>query len=285
LWWIGREALLIMRNTTRATLFYAITLSLALLVALIVPVIGEASLLVTMLMPTVAVAIMLTIVSREGGLREMISALGLDRIGFKGWPLAIAGPVAIHLAGFVILFAAGLAVFVAPEITGPAAAVPVKILIGFMIGTVLALGEEIGWRGYMLPRLLGLGFLPAALLVGFLHGVWHLPIMLTTPYYHSTGNPFLVVPLFLATLTLAGVFYGFLRIWTGSVWPVAIAHAAANNAWEIMTELTKTKSPLVLEYIGGESGLIMIAGLVIVNIALIRYMRRPGFRPKLSARP
>lgn len=273
-----------MHNTARAALFYVIVLSLALLVAVMVPVIGEASLPVTMLTPALAAAIMLMIVSPEGRLRAMIAALGLDRIGLIGWPLAIAGPVAIHLAGFVILSAAGLAVFAAPEITGPAAAVPVKIAIGLMIGTALALGEEIGWRGYMLPRLLGLGFLPAALLVGFVHGVWHLPIMLTTSFYHSAGNPIVVVPLFLVTLTLAGVFYGFLRVWTGSIWPVAIAHAAANNAWEIMTELSKTTSPLVLEYVGGESGLLMIAALLIVDIGLIRYMRSAGFRPKLSAR-
>lgn len=273
-----------MGNITKAALFYMIAMALAVLVAVTAPIIGEAVLLVTMLTPALAVAIMLMVISPEGRLREMITALGLDRIGLKGWPLAIAGPAAIHVAGFVILSAAGLAVFAAPEISGPAAAVPVKIAIGLMIGTALALGEEIGWRGYMLPRLLGLGFLPAALLVGFLHGVWHLPIMLTTSYYHSAGNPLVVVPLFLVILTLAGVFYGFLRVWTGSIWPVAIAHAAANNAWEIMTELTQTKSPLVLEYVGGESGVIMITGLLIVDIALIGYMRSTGLRPKLSAR-
>jgi membrane protease YdiL (CAAX protease family) len=69
------------------------------------------------------------------------------------------------------------------------------------------------------------------------------------PHLHgfmAATNPLLVVPLFLVTLSLVGVFYGFLRIWTGSVWPVAIAHAAANMAWEIMAEMTQTKSPLVL---------------------------------------
>ena len=273
-----------MRNPARAAVFYVIAMALALVVAVTAPIIGEAVLPVTMMTPGLAAAIMLMIVAPEGRLRAMISSLGLDRLGLKGWPLAIAGPAAIHVAGFAILSAAGLAVFAAPEITGPAAAVPVKIAIGLMIGTALALGEEIGWRGYMLPRLLGLGFLPAALLVGFLHGVWHLPVMLTTSFYHSAGNPLIVVPLFLVTLTLAGVFFGFLRVWTGSVWPVAIAHAAANNAWEIMTELTQTKSPLVLEYVGGESGMIMIAALLIVDIVLIRYMRTAGFRPKLSAR-
>ena len=86
-----------------------------------------------------------------------------------------------------------------------------------------------------------------------------------------------MVPLFLATLTLAGVFFGFLRLWTGSVWPVAVAHAAANMAWELMTEITQTKSALVLEYVGGESGVIMIAGLSVFSFFIIRRMKSGKF--------
>jgi membrane protease YdiL (CAAX protease family) len=166
--------------------------------------------------------------------------------------------------------------------TGSAAFVIFKILSGLVIGTLFALAEEIGWRGYMLPRLLGRGVVPAMLLVGLLHGIWHLPLMLTTDYYHNTGNPLLMVPLFLITLSLVGIVYGFLRMWTGSVWPVAIAHAAANMAWEIMTEMTQTKSALVLEYIGGESGLIMIGGLSVMGFVLTRYMRSERFRRALE---
>jgi membrane protease YdiL (CAAX protease family) len=118
--------------------------------------------------------------------------------------------------------------------------------------------------------------------VGFLHGVWHLPLMLTTDYYHNTGNLLLIVPLFLLTLTLAGVFFGFLRLWTGSVWAVAIAHAAANMAWEIMTEMTQTKSALVLEYVGGESGLIMIGGLLVFSFFIIRHMKSGKFKPAVD---
>ena len=104
-------------------------------------------------------------------------------------------------------------------------------------------------RGGRLARLhaaalRGIGMVPAMLIVGFLHGVWHLPLLLTTDYYHPTGNPWIVAPLFLVTLTLAGVFYGFLRVWTGSVWPVAVAHAAVNIAWGISSEVSRTKSPL-----------------------------------------
>ena len=272
---------MITENSNKAFVSYTITLALAVAVALVVPFIGEASLPVTMLTPAVAAAIMLAFISPEGSFRKVVSLLGLDRAGLKGWPLAIGGPAAIHSIGFVVLSIAGLAVFAAPQMTGSAGFAIVKILSGLVVGTLFALGEEIGWRGYMLPRLLGFGVVPAILLVGLLHGIWHLPIMLTTDYYHNTGNSWLVVPLFLVTLSLAGIFYGFLRIWTGSVWPVAIAHSTANMAWDIMNEMTQTKSPLVLEYVGGESGLIMIGGLLIFSFIFIRYMRGGKFKAAL----
>jgi uncharacterized protein len=266
-----------MDNSRKAFVFYGITLALAMAVAFAAPLFGEASTVVTMLTPTVAAVIMLAWVKREGGFRKVLSLLGLDRAGFKGWPFAIGGPIALHLVSFLVLSITGLAVFAAPQITGSVGFAVLKISTGLFVGTFFALGEEIGWRGYMLPRLLGRGVVPAMLLVGFLHGVWHLPLMLTTDYYHNSGNPLLVVPLFLVTLTLAGVFYGFLRLWTGSVWPVAIAHAMVNMVWEIMTEMTQTKSALVLEYVGGESGVIMIAGLLVFSFFVIRHMRSGKF--------
>lgn len=272
-----------MENSRKAFTFYAITLALAVAVAFTAPWIGEASLPLTMLTPTLATLIMLTVIAPEGGFRKGLSLLGLDRAGLKAWPLAIAGPAVIHLAGLILLAFAGLSVFAAPQLAGSAGFAIFKISTGLVIGTLFALGEEIGWRGYMLPRLFGRGVVPAMLLVGFLHGVWHLPLMLTTGYYHNSGNPLLIVPLFLVTLTLAGVFFGFLRLWTGSVWAVAIAHAAANMAWEIMGEMTQTKSPLVLEYVGGESGVIMIAGLAAFSFFIIRHMNSGKFKPAVGS--
>ena len=272
-----------MENSRKAFTFYGIALALAVAVAFTVPWIGEASLPVTMMTSTLAAVIILAVISPEGGFRKILSLLGLDNAGLKAWPLAIAGPAAIHLVGFVILSIAGLAVFAAPQITGSVGFAIFKILSGLAIGTLFALGEEIGWRGYMLPRLFAFGVVPAMLLVCLLHGIWHLPLMLTTGFYHNTGNPLLVVPLFLITLALAGVFFGFIRLWAGSVWAVAVAHAAANMAWELMTEMTQTKSALVLEYVGGESGVIMIAGLLIFSFFIIRHMRSGKFKPALVA--
>ncbi len=138
------------------------------------------------------------------------------------------GPACIFAAGLAVLLGLGWTEVAGPQISGPMLDVAGNLLLGFAVATLLSLAEEIGWRGYLLPRMFGYGVVPAMLLVGLLHGTWHLPLLLTTDYYHSGENPWIVTPMFLATLTLAGVFYGILRIWTASVWPVAVAHAAVN---------------------------------------------------------
>jgi membrane protease YdiL (CAAX protease family) len=273
------------KGLRKALVFYAIALSLAVLVRVATPVLGEASAVVTMLTPAVAVAIMLTLVAPEGGWRKVLPDLGLTSAGVKGWPLAIGGPVLIQLCSLVLLLSLGLTALVRPEVTAPAAQIAVKVLSGLVVGTVFAMCEEVGWRGYMLPRMLGMGLVPAMLAVGFLHGVWRLPHLLTTEYYHATSNPWIVAPLFLVTLTLAGVFYGFLRVWTGSVWPVAIAHSAVNMAWALSSEVSATQSPAVLEYIGGESGLVMISGLLIADLILIRVLARSRLNPISMEKP
>jgi uncharacterized protein len=102
-----------------------------------------------------------------------------------------------------------------------------------------------------------------------LHGIWHLPMILFTPYYHSVGNPLIMLPLFLATLTLAGVFYGYMRLKTDSVWPAAIAHRAFNLFWARFTAITVTTSPLLVEYLAGEAGLLTLIGIAIVAAVLL----------------
>ena len=56
--------------------------------------------------------------------------------------------------------------------------------------------------------------------------------------------------------------------------PAPQALLAANIAWGVTAELSRTKSPLVLEYVGGESGAVVIGGLLIVDLVLIGMLRR-----------
>ena len=51
----------------------------------------------------------------------------------------------------------------------------------------------------------------AALVTGAFHAIYHLPLLLLTTTYQSAGNRWIVVPMVMVTLTLAGVWYGWLR--------------------------------------------------------------------------
>jgi membrane protease YdiL (CAAX protease family) len=258
-----------------AGIFYAIALGLALiLAAFFAGSLGETTALVTMLTPAAALLVMLRLEDGTWRSREWWAALGVARAGLGGWPLAILGPIAILVASDAIIVAGGLGRIAAPEVSRPLVQTLANLGLSLAIGLVFAFSEEVGWRGYMLPRLTTLGLVPAMLVVGFAHGVWHLPLMLLTPYYHSSGTPWIVVPLFLVTLTLAGIFYGYLRISTASVWPVAIAHAVFNFTWSLGSEFVVPGSPDTMEYIGGESGVLVIAGLLVAVIVLVPRLRR-----------
>lgn len=257
----------------RAAVFYALAFGLAVVVSLFAGSLGEVTPLLTMLTPAVAVVVML-VLTREGFGRPALKSLGLTSAGLRGWWLAILAPVAILVVSYAILVATGLATFAVAETGRSAVQIAVNLSLGLVIGLVFAFGEEVGWRGYMLPKLATLGMVPAMLVVGFLHGVWHLPLMLMTPLYHAGGDPMIVVPLFLVTLTLAGVFFGFLRMWTGSVWPVAIAHAVYNFVWGLGSDLVTAEQPETMEYIGGESGVLVIVALIVIALVLLPRVRR-----------
>lgn len=104
----------------------------------------------------------------------------------------------------------------------------------------------------------------AVLVAGLLHAIWHLPVLLLTPFYHGDGNLLIVLPLFLLTLTAAGVVYGYLRLVSDSVWPAAVLHRAWNVYWDVFAMFTIGSSPLATEYLAGESGLLTFVGVAAV---------------------
>lgn len=102
------------------------------------------------------------------------------------------------------------------------------LTIAVPINCAFAFGEEFGWRGYLLPRLIGrLGPWPGLLAHGAIWGLWHAPIIALTAYNYPR-HPYLGVPLFVVFCTLFGVLIGWLRLASGSVWPPTVAHASLN---------------------------------------------------------
>jgi len=94
--------------------------------------------------------------------------------------------------------------------------------------TIYALAEELGWRGFLLPRLLlsGLGQSQALAVTGLVWGFWHAPIILRG--YNYWGHPSLGVPMMVVFCVLLGIIIGWLRLAGGSVWVAAAAHTSVN---------------------------------------------------------
>src|SRR3712207_2632257 len=115
--------------------------------------------------PTVAALIMLLVVTREGYTKEGWKVLGLHRLGLSVWWIAFGLTLLITVAASAIVWATPLASFVVPE------GGIVDAIINFLIQVVIlmltfSLAEEIGMRGYLLPKLLALGRTRALALSG-----------------------------------------------------------------------------------------------------------------------
>jgi membrane protease YdiL (CAAX protease family) len=106
-----------------------------------------------------------------------------------------------------------------------------------VISTWVQAGEEIGWRGYALPRLserAGLG--PASVVLGVIWAVWHLPLFLV-PASDTFGQSF---PLFLTEVTAMSVAMAWLYWRTrGSLLLVMLLHAAVNNTKDIVPSIVE----------------------------------------------
>ena len=138
----------------KATLFYLIAFSLAVLVAALGPWLGDVRFL-SMFTPMAAVLLMLFVVTREGYTRAGWQTLGLHRLGWRSGALAVLGPLLILSCTYGIVWSTGIGSFVLPADVGPLALLPLNLLISMLINTVLGgLGEEVGWRGYLLPNLM-----------------------------------------------------------------------------------------------------------------------------------
>jgi membrane protease YdiL (CAAX protease family) len=153
----------------------------------------------------------------------------------------------------------------------------VSIPIGAVVNTVPALGEELGWRGFLLPRLLPLGTAPAVLISGAVWGLWHAPLILLGYNYGVETPGWLGVLMMTGTCVVIGAVFAWLRLRSASVWPAALAHGAFNAAAGSYLLFAAAGEPidLVQGTILGWSGWIVPVLLVAVLVASGQF-RRPG---------
>jgi uncharacterized protein len=139
------------------------------------------------------------------GARELRQRAFTLRAPAWTWAAALALPI---LAGAAPFLAAGLGFGAAPKMQFSAGLLPFVVIWG-----VLAFAEEVGWRGYALPRLVErYGFVPASLLLGAIWCVWHYPRLYASPYIESFGAGLPWIAMFSLQIMLANILLCWLAV-------------------------------------------------------------------------
>jgi membrane protease YdiL (CAAX protease family) len=173
------------------------------------------------------------------------------RQGWPYWAIAWVAPTVLTLLGAAVYFLAfsdtyagmeGVSATIRtlggqtdqPEWLTAEVVVAVQLVaaltFGVVINSIFTFGEEFGWRGYLLPKLLPMGPRRAMVVMGVIWGVWHWPLTLIGHNY-GLNYPFAPIPGMLVMLwftTVLGIFFAWVTLRGGSVWPAVIGHAAIN---------------------------------------------------------
>ena len=143
------------------------------------------------------------------------------------------------------------------------------LVIGIFGSMLSALGEEIGWRGFMVPALYErLGLNRTLLISSLFWCCWHLPLLIGGDY--MPGTPlWYQLPAFVLCIFPVGVMAGLLTLESGSVWPAAFLHAAHNNYDQMVFQVITAGDNKM--YFVSETGLLTI--LCAWALAAMMYIR------------
>lgn len=203
-------------------------------------------------------------------------------------PLLVAASILVSAAlGFVQLdltfgaFAVELEKALPPGSPVPPVGVVVfaqiaMIPLAALLNAIPAFGEELGWRGWLVPALRPLGTWPALLISGAIWGVWHSPVILLG--YNFGRTDVTGVLLMIGGCVAWGILLGWLRLRSASVWPAVIAHGALNAAGGLIVIFAAAQPDLGLAGPLGVAGWIVLA-VVIAVLALTGQFRR---QPELA---
>jgi membrane protease YdiL (CAAX protease family) len=197
----------------------------------------------------------------------------------KAIGLALMFPIIVGLIAYGIGWMAGLVQFdpkpiglAAPYIantTSPAVVFIINLAVAATVVTIYsartAAGEEIGWRGYMLTRLIDAGLPKPVLVSGLIWGLWHMPLILGGVYL--VGPPRLVAALlWIVTATAFSFAFARLRLETGSVWPAITLHSAWNAV--IQAAFDPASAGARAELWIGESGILVAITMIVAAATL-----------------
>lgn len=126
-----------------------------------------------------------------------------------------------------------------------------SLVIGPTLNGIFGLGEEFGWRGYFLPKLMPLGKLKAYIIMGAVWGMWHAPLIIVG--FNYPGNPLLGIIGMMVLTTTFGIYINEMTLQNRSSILAGWIHGAFNGqAYGIWRILFPNVNPLI----GGFTGVV-----------------------------
>ena len=181
--------------------------------------------------PTISAILLTGLAEGKAGIRVFLGRLLKWRVGFKWYLVVLFGTAVIAYAavGINLLFGGDI-----PEISLPVGAprealfivLPIVFFVNIFFGGPLA--EDIGWRGYILPKLKErTNALYASLIIGVAWVLWHIPFFIFPEGYSAVGSiPFV----WFALMTIAwSVLFAWVYINTESILMPVLFHASINT--------------------------------------------------------
>ena len=153
---------------------------------------------------------------------------------------------------------------------------PAAAIVTGIVGSFAAFGEEGGWRGYMMPKLIKIMGRSKALIVGgIIWGLWHAPL---TCIGHNFGTdypgfPYLGILCMCMMCILLGILLTFITEKSCSVWPAAIMHAVNNAGPSILHGYVNPDKSGASFSIGMISHLISLL-IVVIPVMIIWYKKK-----------
>jgi len=161
------------------------------------------------------------------------------------------------------------------NVAGLASKIVINAIIGVVVVSVHAFLEEIGWRAWMLPRLINKFNVRKGVLIGALiWALWHVPFILSGVSYVEGIPTYLILLVSPFGIFGAGLVISWFWIRTKSIWIVSIAHGALNNwgqyAFKYMQDNTTAFQLRQAWLFAGVNSSLLVIGLIIFSTMRIK---------------
>ncbi len=216
-------------------------------------------------------------------IKPYLATLGLIPLAFVvtyliTWVLGLGSPD-WHLVQFYNLIASsGADMSTAPN---PAMLLVLLTIMSLIVSpffnSIFGLGEELGWRGFLLPRLMPLGKWKAYGVLGVIWGLWHAPLVLVG--FNYPGHPFLGIVMMVLLTEAIGLFINEMTLHYQSSllagWVHGVFNSQSYGIWRML--LFYNTNPIL----GGITGLVGIVVISVLGFGTIRYFRHDK-KPQLQ---